>query len=60
MLATQTDEDDVYVVSIRTATLVNGDLSKEGLFAEPVPFLQPIAFDLRSERLEPPLPFDPS
>jgi len=64
MLAAPTDEHDGYVVThngwTRTARLVNGELSKERLFADPVPFLQPIAFDLRSERLELPLPFDPS
>jgi len=64
MLAGQADDDDVCLVThngwIRTAMLVNGELPKERLFAEPVPFLQPIAFDLRPERLESPLPFDVS
>jgi broad specificity phosphatase PhoE len=40
--------DDVYVVThngwIRTALLLNGDIGIEGLFAEPVPFLQPLLF----------------
>jgi len=44
---------------IRTAMLVSGELSREPLFAEPVTFLRPIAFGLRSERLEPPLLFAP-
>ena len=61
MLASRTDDVPVYVVThngwIRTAMLINGDVSKAELFTETVPFLQPIAFDLRSERLESSLPF---
>ncbi len=63
-LAGQADDNDVYVVShngwIRTAMLVNGELSMDRLFAEPVPFPRPIAFELRPERLDGPLPFDES
>ena len=55
MLAERQGSSDVYVVThngwIRMALYLNGDIAFEKLFAEPVPFLQPTAFDLRPGRL---------
>ena len=55
MLVECPGEGDVYVVThngwVRMALLLNGDLALDELFAEPVPFLQPIAVELKPDRL---------
>jgi len=62
-LVTVTDmEEDVFVVThngwIRTAMLLNRDITLENLFAEAVPFLEPMAFDFEPDRLGQSRPFD--
>ena len=60
MLTERRTPEDVYVVThngwVRMALLINGYITVERLFAESVPFLQPLALDLRPERLRDPLP----
>jgi ribonuclease H / adenosylcobalamin/alpha-ribazole phosphatase len=55
MLVSRQDERDVYVVThngwIRLALHLNGEVALEQLFAEPVPFLRPISFELTQETL---------
>ena len=56
MVAERPDHRNAYFVThngwIRMALLLNGDITVERLFAGPVPFLRPIAFQPRPDQLE--------
>ena len=55
LLVKRQDEREVYVVThngwIRMALYLNGDVALDKLFADPVPFLQPIPISLNPETL---------